>query len=596
MSTQHAGVVLQSVPWALAVDPDQRVAGEFTRGAVLHDDPIEPPAASGLSRLKGSDPFWAENLVLDLEVVYRRVIDGFCHPDDRCEHLVRSGPWHLQQFILSGAFARVFELAVEPLPVQRSEAGTARHFLRGAVEPHRLREGNGARLVVSVGDHQCATFFTYTLYARLKELPAEATPACQRVHGHLEQGEMRVIPRREEDLCEADHAAALVPREGADRPIAVPSVPNVRGEGRDRRLQLVRAVHRASGVEQRDGAGDVAAADLVRFEPGDFHISMRAPGGTGAPLIIDLPWPLVAHVLRVARSAAWPLPSLTHRRSIATRFVWMASSPDSPNTSDAEAPSLSSTQRPCLSTRVRASAPSWSDRRSTTSARPGIPSSRSARSSSRSSIGTPTSTATWSATPDVGYGRVQGGRASLRQGATAGDVGPAGLARLDGAGREVARHVLRRGVGMMRRLGEMGEQKAALQLTTDLLGQCVAVLECGAGAIQAGALLGGGMRDVGEREAMAHDELASSVEQLEVEQVDVRVHEASQQRATWPQHPEALSPHRPQLWGEEVRDRVEDQIEAAVLKGAQIPHIAKDGAQRKVIPPGDALVLLQLAR
>src|SRR5512132_378118 len=168
--------------------------------------------------------------------------------------------------------------------------------------------------------------------------------------------------------------------------------------------------------------------------------------------------------------------------------------------------------------------------------------------------------------------------------------------RLDCAGGEIARHVFRRGIGMMRRFGEMGEEEPALQLTTDLLGQGVAVLQGGTRTVQAVALFGGGMRDVGEREAMAYHELTSSVEQLEVEQVDVWVHEASQQRATRAQHPEALAPDRPQLRAEEVGDRVEDQIEAAGLKGAQIPHVAKDGPQSQVIPLRDTLVLLQLAR
>src|SRR5262245_10540376 len=193
MSAQHAGVVLPSMPGALAVDPDQRVAREFTRGAVPNDDPIEPPPTSGLGPFKRTDPLRAENLVLDLEVVYRGVIDGFCHPSDRCQHLARSRARHLQQFVVSRVLPRVLDLAVEPLPVQRSEAGTALHFLRGTVEPHRLREGNGSRVVVSIGDNKCATFFTDSFDTRLKELAAEATPACQRVNGDFKQGEMCVI-------------------------------------------------------------------------------------------------------------------------------------------------------------------------------------------------------------------------------------------------------------------------------------------------------------------------------------------------------------------------------------------------------------------
>src|SRR4029450_5491170 len=114
---------------------------------------------------------------------------------------------------------------------------------------------------------------------------------------------------------------------------------------------------------------------------------------------------------------------------------------------------------------------------------------------------------------------------------------------------------------------------SALPLTTDLLGQGVAVLQGGTRTVQAVALLGRGVRDVGVWEAMAHHELTSSVEQLEVAQVDVWVHEASQQRAPRTQHPEALAPDRPQLRAKGVGDRVEDQIEATVLKGAQIPHV-----------------------
>ncbi len=51
------------------------------------------------------------------------------------------------------------------------------------------------------------------------------------------------------------------------------------------------------------------------------------------------------------------------------------------------------------------------------------------------------------------------------------------------------------------------------------------------------------------------------------------------------EHPEALPPDRGQGRAERVRDRVEDEVEAAVGKGAQVPHVAEH-SRGQAVPVG----------
>jgi hypothetical protein len=110
------------------------------------------------------------------------------------------------------------------------------------------------------------------------------------------------------------------------------------------------------------------------------------------------------------------------------------------------------------------------------------------------------------------------------------------------------------------------------------------------------AFLGRYVRDVAVRQLVPDHQLAALVQRLVVEQVDVRVEEAAQQRPARSQHPEGLPPHRGELGDEQVRDRVEDEVERRVGERGQAAHVAEHRPQRQAVPLGDQLVLLELAR
>jgi len=86
----------------------------------------------------------------------------------------------------------------------------------------------------------------------------------------------------------------------------------------------------------------------------------------------------------------------------------------------------------------------------------------------------------------------------------------------------------------------------------------VAVLD-GCGSTPQALSLGGvevGQVRVGQR--VPDYQLATILAGIGVEYEDVRVHEPGQQRPARPEHPETLSPDRPDVWAEHVRHRVED--------------------------------------
>jgi hypothetical protein len=138
----------------------------------------------------------------------------------------------------------------------------------------------------------------------------------------------------------------------------------------------------------------------------------------------------------------------------------------------------------------------------------------------------------------------------------------------------------------------VAQDEACRKLAADLRGQRVTVLDR-AVAVDPSAF-GLGQVEGGEGDAMADDELRPRFQRLGVEDIQVRVEEPGQQQARRPQHSEALSPDRSQVGTEDVRHRVEDEIEAAVAEGAQVPHVAEHGPDGQAVPGGHLLVAGEL--
>src|SRR6185437_5343655 len=118
---------------------------------------------------------------------------------------------------------------------------------------------------------------------------------------------------------------------------------------------------------------------------------------------------------------------------------------------------------------------------------------------------------------------------------------------------------------------QVGQYEAGRELAADLPGQRVTVLDW-AIAISPSAF-GFGQVEGGEGDAVADDELRPRFQRLDVEDIQVRVEEPGQEQPRRAQHAEALLPDRSQVREEDVRHRVEDEIEAAVGEGAQVPHV-----------------------
>ena len=93
---------------------------------------------------------------------------------------------------------------------------------------------------------------------------------------------------------------------------------------------------------------------------------------------------------------------------------------------------------------------------------------------------------------------------------------------------------------------------------------------------------------------MPHHELTTVVERVGIEDVHVRVQEAGKQHPAGAQYPEALPPHRRELRAEQVRHRVEHDVEGTVGEHAEVAHVTQYRAQVEPVPFGDEPVLTEL--
>jgi hypothetical protein len=140
-----------------------------------------------------------------------------------------------------------------------------------------------------------------------------------------------------------------------------------------------------------------------------------------------------------------------------------------------------------------------------------------------------------------------------------------------------------------------GDQESCLDLAPDLLLQGVAELERLSPVHLPPQLFFGPARGIGIRQAIPDPDLAGIVSELEIEDVDDGVEETDEQDATLAQHPKGLLPDRPDLGNEKVGDGVEDEVEATVGEGGEIPHITLHCFEIQRLPLGHEPVLRQLS-
>src|SRR5215207_9453535 len=126
---------------------------------------------------------------------------------------------------------------------------------------------------------------------------------------------------------------------------------------------------------------------------------------------------------------------------------------------------------------------------------------------------------------------------------------------------------------------ESGDQEARFDLAPDLLLQGVAELERLSLLHLPPQLFFGPARSIGIRQAIPDPDLARIVGELEVEDVDNGVEKSSEEGATPAQHAKCFLPDGPDLRHEQVGDGMEDEVEALIGEGGEIPHVALDGLE-----------------
>src|SRR5918995_5507329 len=121
---------------------------------------------------------------------------------------------------------------------------------------------------------------------------------------------------------------------------------------------------------------------------------------------------------------------------------------------------------------------------------------------------------------------------------------------------------------------EAGDQEPCLGLAPNLLLQGLAALERLSTLHLPPQLFFGPARSIGIRQAIPDPDLARIIGELEVEDVDNGVEKSSEKRATPAQHAKRFLPDGPDLRHEQVGDGMEDEVEALIGEGGEIPHVA----------------------
>jgi len=93
---------------------------------------------------------------------------------------------------------------------------------------------------------------------------------------------------------------------------------------------------------------------------------------------------------------------------------------------------------------------------------------------------------------------------------------------------------------------------------------------------------------------MTNDEFRTVVLCIQIEDEEIRVHKTSEQHSARTEHAEALSPDREEIWTEDIRDGVMDQIEASVRERTQVAHVAKHRTDREPFTISNRPVLIEL--
>ncbi len=95
---------------------------------------------------------------------------------------------------------------------------------------------------------------------------------------------------------------------------------------------------------------------------------------------------------------------------------------------------------------------------------------------------------------------------------------------------------------------------------------------------------------------MPDHEVIAIVLCVQIKDEKIGVHEPREKRAARAEYAEAFPPDRQEVWTEDVRHRVMDEIEATVLKRAEVTHVAKHGLDRESFAVSNSSVLIELAR
>ncbi len=299
MRPDHAGVVLVADVRALLLHGHHAVAGELAGPPVPRHDPVQPVPARGLGALVGADPLDREDLVLDLQVVGRRVVDRRGELGHGRQQLLGRRRPEAEQLVVPGPGRRFRVHLGQPGPVQRVDLLTPRHADRPAPQAAVGGEPLHARGLPPVRADAGAAPLAGQVLRGAPQRPTQAATPVRGMDRDARPREVLVVPLPQVQVQHADEGPGLAQHVGL-RGLAVPAVPQPTGVPGERRLVLERRVGTAYRLRERDhlrDRGGVVEVHPLHPRPGRL-VPLRGKARSRGP------WHGLGHDSSVLREAA----------------------------------------------------------------------------------------------------------------------------------------------------------------------------------------------------------------------------------------------------------------------------------------------------
>ena len=291
-------VVLVAEVRSVGLDGDDGMPGDRAGLPVPRQDPVEPVPAQQLTLLVVPDPVGVEDLVVDVQVVQRRVVDGGHRVDVRLHQLVGQGSGETDELVVPGVGRGLVVRRLDRLRGHLAEVHPPGHPHRGHRIPTGLGEPASRVGLGSAAEEPRAAGRCRDPLEVVEERGADPRPAVVGEHADLDQRRVQVVARGQDRRAGGDEGSVGVAAQEEQLGVAVPAVRRQdldHGRGVPR---VPRPVDRVGGREHVDhplGIGrvvDVQRVDVQRDHADQGGVSRphsasalsdghrRAPGPT----------------------------------------------------------------------------------------------------------------------------------------------------------------------------------------------------------------------------------------------------------------------------------------------------------------------------